>query len=161
MGYLESAHLEDWALLLRLVAALVLSSLLGLEREVRGKVAGLRTHALVGVTSALIVCLVDLLMARAQALNYPALKLDPLVTLGAVISGVSFLGAGTIFFSKNDDMPHGLTTAASLLAVAAVGIACGLERYFLALSATSIYLIILQGMRFIEQRVDPRVKNNS
>ncbi len=150
--------MSDANLLLRLVAALLLTSVLGLERESRGKAAGLRTHALVGVASAMFVTLAELLMVRATAMNIPALKLDPIAVLGAVVSGVSFLGAGTIFFSSRDAMPHGLTTAASLLGAAAVGVACGLEHYVFALGATAIYLVVLFAYRGLEHILEPEVK---
>ncbi len=148
----------DAQLLLRLLVALGLSGLLGVERESRGKAAGLRTHALVGVSSALFVVLGEVLMLRATAMNLPALKLDPLAILGAVVSGVSFLGAGTIFISSSHDRPHGLTSAASLLAAAAIGLSCGLERYGLALGATAMYLFVLFGLRTLEHALEPKKK---
>ena len=138
--------------MLRLLAAIACSSLMGLEREAKGKAAGLRTHVLVGMSSAFFVVLADVMIARAIGGVIPSgdLRIDPLVVLGAVVSGVSFLGAGAIFFSERERMPRGLTTAASLLGAAAVGVACGIERYALAFAATLLFLIVLHGFKYIE-----------
>jgi putative Mg2+ transporter-C (MgtC) family protein len=146
-------HFEDFSLLLRLCLAMVCAGLLGLEREAKNKSAGLRTHVLVGISGAFFVVLGDLMMQRAITLGIRDLRLDPLVVLSSVVSGVSFLGAGTIFFSSASSRPHGLTTAASLLAAAAVGVACGIERYALALGATLLYLFALHALKFVERRV--------
>jgi putative Mg2+ transporter-C (MgtC) family protein len=154
-------HFEDLNLLLRLLGAMVCSSLLGLEREAKGKVAGLRTHMLVGVSGAFFVVLADVMIARAVNGIIPSgdLRVDPLVVLGAVVSGVSFLGAGTIFSSERGGQPRGLTTAASLLAAAAVGVACGIERYTLAFGATLLFLLVLHGFRRVEHWLEPPQKD--
>ena len=150
-------HFEDLELIVRLLAAVACSSLLGLEREAKGKAAGLRTHVLVGVSGAFFVVLADVMIARALLNGIPsgALRIDPLVVLGSVVSGVSFLGAGAIFFSDHHQSPKGLTTAASLLAAAAVGVACGIERYALAFAATIIFLIVLHGLKYVERFLEP------
>jgi putative Mg2+ transporter-C (MgtC) family protein len=155
-------HFEDLNLVLRLLAALVCSSLLGLEREAKGKAAGLRTHMLVGVSGAFFVVLADVMIARAVGGMIPEgdLRIDPLVVLGSVVSGVSFLGAGAIFFSNRHDTPKGLTTAASLLAAASVGVACGIERYALAFVATIIFLLILHGFVYVERHLERVVKDS-
>jgi putative Mg2+ transporter-C (MgtC) family protein len=148
-------HFEDLNLVLRLLAALVCSSLLGLEREAKGKAAGFRTHVLVGMSGAFFVVLADVMIARAQTMVQTGdLRIDPLVVLGSVVSGVSFLGAGAIFFSDRHDTPRGLTTAASLLAAASVGVACGIERYALAFAATLLFLLVLHGFQLLERRLE-------
>jgi putative Mg2+ transporter-C (MgtC) family protein len=154
-------HFEDLNLVLRLLAAVACASLLGLEREAKGKPAGLRTHVLVGLSAAFFVVLADLMIARVLEGTIPAgaLRIDPLVVLGAVVSGVSFLGAGAIFFSERHRGPRGLTTAASLLAAAAVGVACGIERYALAFSATALYLVVLHLFKFIEMPLESSVQS--
>jgi putative Mg2+ transporter-C (MgtC) family protein len=146
-------HFEDASLLLRLCLAMVCAGVLGLEREAKNKPAGLRTHVLVGVSGAFFVVLGDLMMARAVLQGLRDLRLDPLVVLSAVVSGVSFLGAGAIFFSNASSRPHGLTSASSLLAAAAVGVACGIERYALAFGATLLYLFALHVLKHVERRV--------
>ncbi|NJR71535.1 MAG: MgtC/SapB family protein [Synechococcales cyanobacterium CRU_2_2] len=147
-------HFEDASLLLRLCLAMICAGVLGLEREAKNKPAGLRTHVLVGVSGAFFVVLGDLMMARAIEQGIRDLRLDPLVVLSAVVSGVSFLGAGAIFFSNASSRPHGLTTASSLLAVRRRWVvACGIERYALALGATLLYLFALHVLNFVERRV--------
>lgn len=133
--------------MLRTCIAALLAGVLGWEREATGKSAGLRTHMLVGVSAALFVVLGGVLVERFDAHPAP-LRLDPIHTLSAVATGVSFLGAGTIFVSRGG--VQGLTTAASILATAAVGAAVGLERYVLAAGVTLLVLMILRLSRFFD-----------
>ena len=134
----------DLHLLLRLVVAAVLAAALGWEREQARKPAGLRTHMLVGIGSALFVVLGDAMLAR-YALN-DALRYDPARLIQAVAAGIGFLGAGTIFVSRGQERVEGLTTAASIWATAAVGAAAAFERYVLAAGSTLILLIVLHVM---------------
>jgi putative Mg2+ transporter-C (MgtC) family protein len=138
----------DLLLLLRLVVAAVLSALLGWERETRGKPAGLRTHMLVGVSAALFVSLGELMIVRYREEGM-YIRLNMIDILGAVVSGVSFLGAGMIFVSRNHNV-QGLTTAASILATSAVGVTAGLEHYVLAAGATLLLFIILRVLSWLE-----------
>jgi putative Mg2+ transporter-C (MgtC) family protein len=131
----------DLPLLLRLLAAGVLAAALGWEREEAGKSAGLRTHMLVGLSAALFVELAQLLASVAGPATASVLRLDP---IQAVAVGVGFLGAGLIF--KADDRVHGLTTAASIWATAAVGFACGLGHFLLAAGATVLLLVVLKAL---------------
>ena len=137
-------------LLSRLLVALILAGALGWERESRGKAAGLRTHMLVGMSAALFVILGEEMVNDFANVNAP-LRLDPIVVLSAVASGISFLGAGSIFVSR-DSTVKGLTTAASILATSAVGIAAGLERYVLAVGSTLLLLIVLSLLGRLEPR---------
>jgi putative Mg2+ transporter-C (MgtC) family protein len=132
---------SDLDLLFRLAVAAMLAVPLGLEREASGKAAGLRTHMLVCVSAAFFVVLAEVMVSRYDGKT--TTKLDPLVTLGAVATGVSFLGAGTIFVSRSGGGVQGLTTAASVLATSAVGVAVGLERYLLAAGAVVILFVVL------------------
>jgi putative Mg2+ transporter-C (MgtC) family protein len=141
-------ELELW-ILLRLLIAAVLSGLIGYERERGGKQAGLRTHMLVAVGAALFVSFTDLFTIESQPLA-PAgppgnfrVQIEPLATVEAIVTGISFLGAGTIFVSGQRSRVKGLTTAASIWVTAAVGIAVGLERYVLAAGTTALILVIL------------------
>lgn len=129
----------DFPLLLRLLAAGVFSAALGWEREEAGKSAGLRTHMLVGLSAALFVELAQLMARDAGPSTLSVLRLDP---IQAVAVGVGFLGAGLIF--KAEERVHGLTTAASIWATAAVGFACGLGHYALAAGATLLLLVVLK-----------------
>ena len=128
---MESA-LNELNLMQGLLAAFVLSGLIGWEREQRNRSAGLRTHILVGVSAALFIVLSETLVTTFAG-HDDQVRFDLIGVLGAVVSGVSFLGAGAIFSSKAGHQTRGLTTAAGLLATAAgllataaVGVACGL-----------------------------------
>ena len=123
--------------LIRLVLAGVLSGLVGFERESHGRAAGLRTHILVGVGSTLFM-LVSLYLARVYGQNGSA---DPGRIAAQVVTGIGFLGAGTIL--RFGVSIRGLTTAASIWGVAALGLAVGCGFYSGALGATVIFLIAL------------------
>ncbi len=141
-------EIELW-ILLRVFVAALLSGLIGYEREMHGKDAGLRTHMLVAVGATLFVSFTDLFILEYQPLAPPAppgnfrLQIEPLNTVEAIVTGISFLGAGTIFVSGKRDRVQGLTTAASILVTAAIGIAVGLERYVLAVGSTLVIWLIL------------------
>jgi putative Mg2+ transporter-C (MgtC) family protein len=150
-------ELEFW-ILLRLLIAAVLSGLIGYERESSGKQAGLRTHMLVAVGAALFVSFTELFTIASRPLAPPGppgnlrLQIEPLATVEAIVTGISFLGAGTIFVSGRRGRVQGLTTAASIWVTAAVGIAVGLERYVLAAGSTVLILVILQVLGRFETR---------
>lgn len=144
----------DLWLLLRVVIVMVLAALLGWEREISGKAAGLRTHILVGMSATLFVMLGELMLVRYRDEADTALRLDMIGILSAVVSGISFLGAGITFVSRNNHV-QGLTTAASILATAAVGVAVGLEHYLLATGTTLILFLILRLGGWLERRKKP------
>jgi putative Mg2+ transporter-C (MgtC) family protein len=154
-------ELELW-ILLRLVIAAILSALIGYERERTGKDAGLRTHMLVAVGAALFVSFTDLFLIEYQPLAPPGpagnfrVQIEPLATVEAIVTGISFLGAGTIFVAGRQGRVKGLTTAASIWVTAAVGIAVGLERYVLAGGGTLLILVILTLVNRFEVRNAPR-----
>lgn len=139
------AFTEELGLLVRLLAAGALAAALGWERERARKSAGLRTHMLVGIAAALYTVLGEL-----AVLSYPGsdsgLRSDPVRVIQAVAIGVGFLGSGVIFVSKTGESVRGLTTAASIWATAATGIAAGLGHYVLAVGATILLLLVLRGM---------------
>ena len=143
-------------ILLRLVIAAVLSGLIGYERESSGKQAGLRTHMLVAVGAALFVSFTRLFTIEALPIAPPGppgnlrVQIEPLATVQAIVTGISFLGAGTIFVSGRRGRVKGLTTAASIWVTAAVGIAVGLERYVLAAGSTLLIVVILQVLGRLE-----------
>jgi len=148
-------ELELW-ILLRLLIAAALSGLIGYERERGGKQAGLRTHMLVAVGATLFVSFTDLFLLVFQPLAPPGpagnfrVQIEPLATVQAIVTGISFLGAGTIFVSGRRGRVKGLTTAASIWVTAAVGIAVGLERYVLATGTTILVLVILHLLQRFE-----------
>lgn len=135
-----------------LLAAFILSGLIGLQRELHNHSAGLRTHILVGVSAALFIVLSETLVA-SFAQQDDQVRFDIIGVLGAVVSGVSFLGAGAIFSSGKDQSAKGLTTAAGLLATAAVGVACGLHLYVLAAGATALFLFTLGPLSTLSERL--------
>jgi putative Mg2+ transporter-C (MgtC) family protein len=157
-------ELELW-ILLRLLIAALLSGLIGYEREHTGKQAGLRTHMLVAIGAALFVSFNELFTIASLPLAPPGpvgnfrVQMEPLTTVEAVVTGISFLGAGTIFVSGRHGHVKGLTTAASIWVTAAVGIAVGLERYVLAAGSTLLILIILQVLRRFEAMPSDKVKD--
>jgi putative Mg2+ transporter-C (MgtC) family protein len=140
--------------LFRLLIAAALAAVLGWEREAKGKAAGLRTHILVGVGSALFVLIGEAMVQRYQGGGNSVVQVDMTRVLSAVAQGISFLGAGMVFVSRENTV-HGLTTAASVLATAAVGIAAGLELYWLAGGTTLLILLVLSGLGLLEPRKEP------
>jgi putative Mg2+ transporter-C (MgtC) family protein len=138
----------ELALLVRLVAAGILAAFLGWEREAAHKSAGLRTHMSVGIASALFTVLGDLAVRDFPA-GGSGLRADPIRVIQAVAIGIGFLGSGVIFVAKDGEHVQGLTTASSIWATAAIGIAAGLGHYVLAVGGTLLLLIVLRGlMRF-------------
>jgi putative Mg2+ transporter-C (MgtC) family protein len=136
-------------LLLRLGTAALLGSLIGLERQRLDKSAGLRTHMLVSVGSALF--MIVSAYGFDRVLRPERVVLDPSRVAAQVVSGIGFLGAGTIVVRKMS--VHGLTTAASIWAVAAVGLAAGGALYMAAGAATAIMLVILAVIKPLEDRL--------
>ncbi len=126
----------------KVAVAMVLAGIIGFERETDGKAAGFRTHMLVGGAAALLVGSADLLIDRFGADSGNAMRTDPSRVVEAIVAGVSFLGAGTIFVSGQDRV-RGLTTAASLLMVAGVGVIVAVEAWIVALSVTLLTLFTL------------------
>ena len=138
--------MDDLAVLVRLIIATALAGALGWEREATGKAAGLRTHMLVGMGSALFVSLARLIILDFQGFG-DQLQFDPIRIVEAIVAAIGFLGAGTIFVARGHDRVSGLTTAASIWATAGVGIAVGLERYVLAVGTTVLVLVVLHTLR--------------
>ncbi|MEM5384306.1 MgtC/SapB family protein [Paraburkholderia phymatum] len=135
-------------LISRLVLAAVLGSVIGFERERLSWAAGLRTHMLVCVGSALF--MIVSAFGFADVLGTEHVVLDPSRVAAQVVSGIGFLGAGSILLRGS--IIRGLTTAASLWSVAAVGLAVGGGLYTASIAATIIVLAILAGVKPIEKR---------
>lgn len=127
--------MENLSLLAPLALAIILGSIVGLEREANNHPAGLRTHALVCVGSALVTIVS---WQTFMTFNYGG---DPTRIAAQIISGIGFLGAGTII--REGANIKGLTTAASLWTVAAIGLAVGYGYYFIAISTTFLTVIVL------------------
>jgi putative Mg2+ transporter-C (MgtC) family protein len=132
---------QSWVQFGELALALVLSTLIGLEREFRAKSAGLRTHTLVGMAAALIM-LVSKYGFEDTIVRY-AVVLDPSRVAAQIVSGIGFIGGGLIFVQR--DVVRGLTTAAIIWLTAAVGMACGAGLPLLAIFVTAAHFLVIYG----------------
>jgi len=146
--------LTDWEMCLRLLLAALLGSLIGLERERLLWAAGLRTHMLVCVGSCLLMIVSSFGFQDALAMAHT--ELDPSRVAAQVVSGIGFLGAGSILL--RGEVIRGLTTAASLWTVAAIGLAVGGGLYVVSSAATFIILVILVAIKPMERLYRNRVQ---
>ncbi len=135
--------------ILQLALAAFLSMIIGIDREGRNQPAGLRTHMLVGLGA----CLFTILSVSAFVPS------DPARVAAQIVTGIGFLGAGTII--QREGFPHHLTTAASIWATAAVGMAVGVGAWFLAIGATLIIWVILVVVRRVSKRPSKANGNGS
>lgn len=134
---------------IRILLAAMFGAFIGLERERKDWAAGLRTHMMVSVGSCLIMIVSS--FGFLDILGAPNVNLDPSRIAAQVVSGIGFLGAGAILFSKQGTI-RGLTTAAGLWTVAAIGLATGSGLYFAAGSTTLLAIVILWGLQPIEKK---------
>lgn len=140
-----------WEPILKVIGAVFLGGMIGLERELASKPAGLRTHMLVTGAATLLVVLGDFMIRHYGESQYiDAIMADPIRIMEAIITGISFLGAGTIIFKNQQETVEGLTTAASILFAAAIGITVALNQFLLAGILTILVIIILFGLGYIE-----------
>jgi putative Mg2+ transporter-C (MgtC) family protein len=140
--------MHEYDVLWRLVLALALSSLIGLERELRQKSAGLRTHSLVGVGAAAFMLVSTYGFADVLGQH---VTLDPSRVAAQIVSGIGFIGGGIIFVRQ--DAVRGLTTAAAVWVTAAVGMACGGDLPLIALVTTAIYFLVAYGYPVLFRRL--------
>ncbi len=150
--------METTEIALRLALATLFGAAIGLERERKNWTAGMRTHMMVCMGSALI------MMVSAHGFNEVLGKegvgLDPSRVAAQVVSGIGFIGAGTILFLKQG-VVRGLTTAAGLWTVAGIGLATGGGMYFAAVAATILALFILWIIQPLEARFAQRFKKKT
>lgn len=144
--------LFELQLLKNVALAMGLGALVGFERETADKPAGLRTHMLVAGASALLVGLAAVAVREFAGLQPELLQADPIRVIQAVVTGVSFLGAGAIIKSSTGTV-HGLTTGASLLMTAALGVAVGLSQLWLATGVAALTVITLHVIPVIWSRL--------
>ena len=147
----------DYEFILRIFSAAFLGGLIGLEREWRAKEAGLRTHFLVALGSALFMIV--------SAYGFSDVHMDGMTSrwdvsrvAAQVVSGIGFIGAGTIIFRKAENIVSGLTTAAGLWVTAAIGLACGGGMYVLATASTIFVLFGLEAFNFFLRKIDKHRK---
>jgi putative Mg2+ transporter-C (MgtC) family protein len=134
--------------LIAMLVSTVLGTVVGWERQVGRKPAGLRTHVLVCLGSTMFV-----LVTRHAVADIGGPNLDPTRIIHGVITGVGFLGAGSIM--RQEGWVQGLTTAASIWMVAAIGVAAGVHAYVLAVIGTGLALVVLEVFRWVEKFLAP------
>jgi putative Mg2+ transporter-C (MgtC) family protein len=135
-------------ILLRLFVATVIGCVLGLNREIHGKPAGMRTHGLVALGAALI----SLVAVEVVSNGTLAAGGSVLPVVQGIMAGIGFLGGGVILRDDSHQSVHGLTTAASVWVVASLGIACGLGQWFTAIAALCFTLLVLILLGRVEKR---------
>ena len=135
----------DWSFILRLLLAGFLGGLIGLEREMRAKGAGIRTHFIVALGSALFMIISMFAFEGTD-------KFDSSRVAAGVVSGIGFIGGGVIIFQRN--VIRGITTAAGMWVAAAIGLACGAgpKMYPIAIAATLLTLLVLEMLHFFHLR---------
>jgi len=141
------------AMLVRLAAAALGGMIIGLDREISGKAAGLRTMMLVSLAAAAFTVL-TLGLAAETAAGDGRVRTDPIRVVEAVVTGVAFLGAGSIIQARGG--VRGLTTGAGIWMVGAIGAACGAGLFYLAGVATVMAAAILSGLGLVERRIRRR-----
>ena len=141
-----------WDFVWRLVLAAIFGTIIGLDREYREKEAGFRTHFLVSLGSALMMIVSQ--YGFSEILTHDGVSLDPSRIAAQVVSGIGFIGAGTIIF--NHQIVRGLTTAASLWATAGIGLTAGAGMSWLALAATILTLVALEGLSLVSRSLGSR-----
>lgn len=141
--------------ILRILIACLLGGVIGLEREYREKAVGFRTHFLVSLGSALFMIISAYGFEGVLSEDFQSpIRLDVSRIAAQVVTGIGFIGAGTIIFQKNT--VRGLTTAAGVWVTAAIGMACGGGMFLLATVSTAMVLIGLEAFNFFLHRFDAR-----
>lgn len=138
---------------LRLFVAAMLGGVIGLEREYRAKEAGFRTHFLVALGSGLFMILSQFGFNDVLG-HFEQVSLDPSRIASQVVTGIGFIGAGTIIFQKH--VVRGLTTAAGLWVTSAIGMTAGAGMYVLSIATTVLVLLCLEALYFILQHFGTR-----
>lgn len=148
---MDLLHLSHWEIILRLAVSVVAGGLIGYERESKGRAAGFRTHILVAVGACVLALIQEhttnraILMAEIGGVAKDVLSADNTRLIAQVVSGIGFLGAGTIIVNKG--AVHGLTTAASIWTAASLGIALGMGFYDIAVAGLVITLLTLLAIK--------------
>lgn len=144
-------------MILRLAAAAAGGALIGLERQIQNKPAGFRTNMLVGMGSAGFI-LTAAATSQIAAPGEPQVHFDPMRVLQGIVGGIGFLGAGAIIQSRGN--VHGITTAAAMWVVAAIGAACGFGQFTLAAAMVVACLVALYPLGYLEAKVEKEVEQS-
>jgi putative Mg2+ transporter-C (MgtC) family protein len=139
--------------IVELLVAFLLTALIGLEREIQGKSAGLRTQTIVGTSAALIIIISK--YGFGDVLDAGTIVLDPSRVAAQIVSGIGFLGAGLIITRRG--AVHGLTTAAAIWECAAIGMAAGSGLLLLALTVTGLHFVIIFAFSPLARRLTNRL----
>lgn len=142
---------EEYNILLQVIVAVCLGGVIGIEREIAKKPAGIRTHMFVAGAAALVMALSTLLINEFNE-SFGNVQSDPVRVIEAIIVGISFIGAGTVLKSEKDHNVYYLTTAASILFAAAIGITVALEKIVLAIALTILVVLVNAAVGGIEQK---------
>lgn len=147
----------EYEFILRIFIAAILGGIIGLEREYRSKEAGFRTHFLVAMGSALF--MIVSAYGFSDAMSNELQRWDVSRVAAQVVSGIGFIGAGTIIFRKSENVVSGLTTAAGVWVVAAIGLACGGGLYKLAIASSLLVLVGLEAFNYFLHKFDKHAKH--
>lgn len=147
MGFIPEDYVD---IIVRLLLTAVLSGLIGIERESKKQAAGLRTHVLVGTGACLMMILSVTGFDSFLSMDNDAIRFDPGRIPSYVISGIGFLGAGTIIVQRGS--VKGLTTAASIWVAAGIGLVVGIDMYFVAILTTFLVLVTLHLLEKLERK---------
>lgn len=142
---------EELDILLKVVVAVCMGGIIGIEREIAKKPAGIRTHMFVAGAAALVMALSTVLIEDFNQ-SFGKVQSDPVRVIEAIIVGISFIGAGTVLKSEKDHNVYYLTTAASILLAAGIGISVSLEKYALAAGLTTLVVLVNAAVGSIEQK---------
>lgn len=159
MDFIDFAAIQhDLNILVRILVVIVLSGILGWERETVGKPAGFRTHILIGVGTVLFVAIGEIFVENYRQFN-EQMRFDPIRIVEAIVTGISFIGAGLVFVSRSEGIVKNLTTATSVWTTSAIGMAVGLQRYFLAIVSTILIFFVLRFLTFWEDKETKKEEN--
>ncbi len=153
--------MDFWAELIILgyiALAMLLGAVIGCERELADKPAGVRTHMSVAGAAALLVMLGDVLVEHFDQ-DSNVIRADPIRIIEAIVSGVAFLGAGMIIRDSSHNVVLGLTTGATLLLTAAVGICVAVKELTIAIGVTMLALLTLRTVHVVEVRLKRKVNS--
>ncbi|MCR4284240.1 MAG: MgtC/SapB family protein [Parcubacteria group bacterium] len=149
---MELTFIQNLNIFLQLAVAALLGGIIGIERSVAHKTAGMRTYALVSMSAALFIVISNTVTSRYIGIT----NFDPLRVASQVIVGIGFIGAGLIIFKRSK--LRGLTTAAGLWMAAGIGMAVGYELYAIAVFVSALTIFIFTIMWAIEDKVKKNIK---
>jgi len=152
MTFLGEMELSAGEVSLRLGLAAVMGAVIGIDREVKNRPAGLRTHMLTSLAAA-VFAILTFEMHHAIMTSYPDAKPDPLRVIEAITAGVAFLAAGTIFVSRGN--VQGITTGAGMWLAGAIGLACGAGYFVVAVIGLVIAMVIMTLLQPLERWLAP------